>query len=139
MLAWLKKHVRPVLLVLAGLNLVPAYLHAYTLIGPTDIPTVLLGDKIIVNSAAYNLKLPYSKVTLFRSGLPKRGDFVLLRVPHNSRLINEKRAGARSPALQARPTRKIMIAGVPTGVYCPVNVRAPVFRFTRKQAMASLL
>jgi signal peptidase I len=81
MLAWLKKHVRPVLLVLAGLSLVPAYLHAYTLIGPTDIPTVLLGDKIIVNSAAYNLKLPYSKVTLFRSGLPKRGDFVLLRVP----------------------------------------------------------
>jgi signal peptidase I len=94
MLAWLKKHVRPVLLVLAGLSLVPAYLHAYTLIGPTDIPTVLLGDKIIVNSAAYNLKLPYSNVTLFRSGLPKRGDFVLLRVPHNSRLINEKRAEA---------------------------------------------
>jgi signal peptidase I len=34
-----------------------------------------------VNSAAYKLKLPYSNVTLFRSGLPKRGDFVLLHLP----------------------------------------------------------
>ena len=76
MLARMKRHVRPVLLVLAGLSLVPAYLHAYTLIGPSDIPTVLLGDQVIVNSAAYHWKLPYSNVTLFRSGSPQRGDFV---------------------------------------------------------------
>jgi len=67
MLAWLKKHVRLVLLVIVGLSLVPAYLHAYSLSGPSDIPTVLLGDKVIVNSAAYQLKLPYSNVTLFRT------------------------------------------------------------------------
>jgi signal peptidase I len=85
-LAWLKRRVRLVLLVLAGLSLVPAYLHAYMLIGPSDIPTVLLGDKIIVNSAAYKVKLPYSNVTLFRSGLPKRGDFVLLHLPSHPRL-----------------------------------------------------
>jgi signal peptidase I len=86
MLAWLKKHVRLVLLVIGGLSLVPAYLHAYTLAGPSDIPTVLPGDKLIVNSAAYQLKLPYSNVTLFRTALPKRGDFVLLHVPNNPRL-----------------------------------------------------
>jgi signal peptidase I len=86
MLAWLKKHVRLVLLVIVGLSLVPAYLHAYSLSGPSDIPTVLLGDKVIVNSAAYQLKLPYSNVTLFRTALPKRGDFVLLHIPNNSRL-----------------------------------------------------
>jgi signal peptidase I len=72
--AWLKKHVRPVLLVLAGLSLVPAYLHAYTLTGPSDIPTVLLGDKIIVNSAAYNLKFGYFKRIM---GLP--GETVEIR------------------------------------------------------------
>ena len=86
MLAWLKEHVRLVLLVIGGLSLVPAYLHAYTLSGPSDIPTVLLGDKLIVNNAAYRLKLPYSTVTLFRTALPKRGDFVLLHVPNNPRL-----------------------------------------------------
>lgn len=82
----MKRHMRSLLLVVAGLSLVPAYLHAYLLTGPSDIPTVLLGDKVIVNTAAYNLKLPYSNVMLFWTGLPKRGDFVLLHVLNNSRL-----------------------------------------------------
>ena len=37
---------------LAGLSLIPAYLHAYALAGPSDIPAVLVGDKVVVNSAA---------------------------------------------------------------------------------------
>jgi signal peptidase I len=73
MLAWVKRNLGIVLPVLAGLALVPAYLHAYTLTGPSDIPTVLLGDKVIVNSAAYGVNLPYSNVKLFRSGSPRRG------------------------------------------------------------------
>jgi signal peptidase I len=86
MLAWLKKHVRAVLLVLAGLSLLPAYLRAYTIAGPSDIPTALLGDTLIVNSAAYRLKLPYCGVTLFRTGAPRRGDFVLLHLRNHPRL-----------------------------------------------------
>ena len=83
MLVWLKRRGRLLLFVLAGLSLLPAYLHAYKLAGTSDIPTVLLGDKVIVNSAACRLKLPYSNVTLFRTGRPKRGDFVLLRVSND--------------------------------------------------------
>ena len=86
MLAWLRRHIRASLLVLAGLSLAPAYLHAYTIIGASEIPTVLLGDKILVNNAAYGLKLPYSNVRLFRTGSPKRGDFVFLRIPNNHQL-----------------------------------------------------
>lgn len=86
MLAWIKKHIRAVLLVSGGLSLIPAYLHAYTVVGASDIPTVLLGDKLIVNSAAYRVKLPYSSVELFRTGAPQRGDFVRLRIPNNPRL-----------------------------------------------------
>jgi len=65
---------------------IPAYLHAYALAGPSDIPAVLLGDKVVVNTAAYQLRLPYSHVTLFRTSLPKRGDFVLLRLNDHPRL-----------------------------------------------------
>ncbi len=86
MLTWVKKHIRTVLLVGAGLSLIPAYLHAYTIVGPSDIPTVLLGDKLIVNSAAYRVKLPYSNVEVVRTGAPQRGDFVRLRIPSNPRL-----------------------------------------------------
>jgi signal peptidase I len=84
MLARLKRHAVALLLVLAALGLVPAYLHAYNLTGASEIPTILLGDKIVVNSAAYVLRLPYSHVKLFRTGSPKRGDFVFLHIPNNS-------------------------------------------------------
>jgi signal peptidase I len=80
MLAGMKRNLGVALLVLAGLSLVPAYLHAYTLAGTSDIPTLLLGDTVIVNSAAYRVNLPYSSVRLFQSGRPRRGDMVLLHI-----------------------------------------------------------
>jgi signal peptidase I len=86
MLAWLKRHVFASLFILAGLSLVPAYLHAYTIAGASEIPTVLLGDKIIVSNFAYCLKLPYSNTKLFQTGPPQRGDFVYLRILNSSRL-----------------------------------------------------
>jgi signal peptidase I len=89
-------------------------MHAYTLIGPSDIPTVLLGDKIIVNRAAYKLKLPYSNVTLFRTGLPKRGDFVLLHVPNNPRLrfgFFKRIMGLPGEIIEIRENRVIVNGG----------------------------
>jgi signal peptidase I len=81
-----KRYIVALLLVVAGLALVPAYLHAYNLTGASEIPTILLGDKILVNNAAYNLRVPYSDTKLFRTGSPKRGDFVFLHLPNNSHL-----------------------------------------------------
>jgi signal peptidase I len=83
---WLKRNSRALFLVTIGIALLPAYLRAYVLAGPSDIPTVLIGDKVIVNHAAYSLKVPYSDVTVFRTGSPKRGDFVLLRLGNHPRL-----------------------------------------------------
>lgn len=85
-MSWLKRNFRAFLLVTIGLALLPAYLRAYVLTGPSDIPTVLLGDKVIVNHAAYSLRLPYSDVKIFRTGSPRRGDFVLLRLGNHPRL-----------------------------------------------------
>lgn len=123
MLAWLKKHGRLVLLVIVGLGLVPAYLHAYILSGSSDIPTVLLGDKVVVNSAAYQLKLPYSNVTLFRTALPKRGDFVLLHIPSNSRLrfgFFKRIMGLPGETIEIRENRVIV-----NGRAIPVRDLAP--------------
>ncbi len=111
MLTWSKRNWRSLLLVLAGLSLLPAYLQAYTLSGPSDIPTVLLGDKVVVNSAAYWLKLPYSSVRLFRTGSPKRGDFVLLHILNNPRLRSRffKRVmGLPGETIEVRENRVIV-------------------------------
>ena len=86
MFAWLKRHALASLLVLAALSLIPAYVRAFKVIGASEIPTVLLGDVIIVNKAAYTVRAPYSSISLFPTGSPKRGDFVCLQIPDSSRL-----------------------------------------------------
>ena len=91
MWTWIKRKLVIAVFVVMGLGLAPAYLHAYKLAGPSDIPTLLLGDKVIVNNAAYGVSLPYSNVRLFRSGFPRRGDLVLLHVLPNLELVFFKR------------------------------------------------
>lgn len=81
-----KRYLIALLLVLVGLGLAPAYLRPYKITGASEIPTVLLGDKIVVNNAAYVLRVPYSHTKLFRTGSPKRGDFVFLHLPNYPRL-----------------------------------------------------
>jgi signal peptidase I len=122
MLTWLKRNVLSLLFVLAGLSLVPAYLHAYNLIGQSDIPTLLLGDKVVVNSAAYHLKLPYSNVTLFRTGSPKRGDLVLLHVLNDPRLRSvffKRIMGLPGETIEIRENR-VIVNGQPVPVR-PLN------------------
>ncbi|MBM3762975.1 MAG: signal peptidase I [Acidobacteria bacterium] len=85
-MGWLKRNFRALSLVTIALALLPAYLRAYVLVGPSDMPTVLLGDKVIVNHAAYSLKLPYFDLKAFRTGSPRRGDFVLLQLRNHQRL-----------------------------------------------------
>src|SRR5215831_5372488 len=119
MLPALRRHFRWLLLALGGLSLIPAYLHAYVLAGPSDIPTVLLGDKVIVNTAAYQLRLPYSEVELFRTGLPKRGDFVLVRLNNHPRLKSaffKRIMGLPGEVIEIRENR-IIINGRPIPVH----------------------
>jgi len=73
---WLKKHIRTVLLVGFLLAILPSYLRLYLLTGASAAPTILLGDKFIVNRAAYDFRVPYSRITLFHTGSLRRGDIV---------------------------------------------------------------
>jgi signal peptidase I len=63
--------------------LVPTYLHAYSLSGSSDAPTLLLGDKVLVNQAAYWVKVPYTQIKLLHVSRPKRGEMVLIRALSN--------------------------------------------------------
>jgi signal peptidase I len=115
---WSKRHVLAFLLALAGLGLVPAYLHAYTIIGASEVPTVLLGDKIIVNSAAYSLKAPYSSAKLFRTGAPGRGDFVYLSIANDAHLpagFFKRIIGLPGEMIELRENR-VLIDGRPISV-----------------------
>ena len=80
---WLRRHARLLTLVTVLLAGIPQYVHAYTISqrGVSEVPTILAGDTILVNHAAYAVRLPYSKVQVFRTGVPQRGDMVLVALP----------------------------------------------------------
>lgn len=47
------------------------------------IPTLLVGDFILVNKFAYGIRLPVIDKKIIDSGAPKRGDVVVFRYPQN--------------------------------------------------------
>lgn len=44
-------------------------------------PTILEGDRVFVWKSAYQVRVPFSKIRLFRTGKPERGDVVVVRNP----------------------------------------------------------
>ena len=44
-------------------------------------PTIMEGDRVFVWKSAYQFRIPFSRVRLFRTGAPNRGDVVVVRNP----------------------------------------------------------
>jgi signal peptidase I len=51
-------------------------------------PTVQVGDRIVVNKAAYGLRIPFSERWLLRFSAPNRGEVVVLDPPTDERSDN---------------------------------------------------
>jgi len=59
----------------------PAYIKIYAIAGPSMSPSVLLGDKVVVNMASYDLRLPYLDFDVARISHPERGHLVIYDDP----------------------------------------------------------
>jgi signal peptidase I len=59
----------------------PSFVRAYRVNGPSDAPTLLWRDLVLVNMAAYDLNLPFTNQTLVCWSSPKAGDMILFEVP----------------------------------------------------------
>lgn len=54
----------------------------FTIPSSSMVPTLLIGDFILVNKYAYGLRLPVANTKIVSIGLPERGDVVVFRPPH---------------------------------------------------------
>jgi len=104
----LKRHMRIMLLVGVLLAILPSYLWLYSLTGASEAPTILLGDTFIVNRAAYDLRAPYSRITLFHTGSPRRGDIVQARLPAKIGLGIKRVLGLPGETIEVRENRVIV-------------------------------
>lgn len=99
-------------LLAAVIFLLPAYLRAYSLSGSSDAPTLLLGDKVLVNQAAYWIKLPYTGVKLLQVSRPRRGDMVLVRLSDRQIPVFKRVIGLPGETIEMREN-SVLINGQP--------------------------
>jgi len=54
-------------------------------------PTILEGDRVFVWKSAYQIRVPFSRLRLFSTGAPRRGDVVVVRNPDGGSIPFVKR------------------------------------------------
>ena len=81
----------PVLLLVLALRSFLA--EPYQIPSPSMVPTLAVGDFVLVNKYAYGLRLPVLKTKIKDVGLPKRGDIMVFIPPHDPRYFIKRVIG----------------------------------------------
>ncbi len=106
------------------------------------IPTLLIGDFILVNKYAYGLKLPVVHTKIVDVGEPERGDVVVFRFPENPAINFIKRMVGLPGDTIAYRDKQLYLNGekvdlTPVGLYTTADVKcatpgSDARRFTEK-------
>jgi len=81
-------------------------------------PTIVEGDRILVNKAAYGLRVPFTTLRLTRGADPQRGDIVIFPSPEDGIVLVKRVAGLPGDSVEMRDER-LLINGVPAE-YAPL-------------------
>lgn len=84
-----KKLFLTLFVIVASLIILPSYIRAYVVVGNSDAPAYVTGDRVIVNLSAYDFKLPYTDNVIKHLKSPSVGDYILFR--HNDGTLMFKR------------------------------------------------
>jgi signal peptidase I len=78
-------------------------------------PTVLEGERVFINRAAYDLKVPFTTWRLARWSDPSRGDIVVLYSPHDGNRLLKRVVGIPGDRIEMKDNR--LIVNGTTAVY----------------------
>ena len=67
------------------------FIEPYKIPSGSMIPTLMIGDFILVDKNIYGYKLPLTNITLIENEKPKRGDVVVFKYPENEKINYIKR------------------------------------------------
>jgi signal peptidase I len=82
-------------------------------------PTILEGDRIVVNKLAYDLKIPYTHWQIARWGDPGRGDIVVLTSPADGKRLVKRVIGLPGDTI-AMSHNRLVVNSEPV-TYSPID------------------
>ncbi|MBV1906110.1 MAG: signal peptidase I [Pseudomonadales bacterium] len=71
-------------------------------------PSILIGDRVVVNKVAYGLRIPFTMVRVNRWGDPKRGDIVTFPSPLDERLFIKRVIGLPGDTVELKRNKLII-------------------------------
>ncbi len=89
MLRWLRTELAPLLLLIALLVVArSSFANHYAVPSGSMEPTLVPGDRVLVDMSAYGLRVPFTRIELLARGAPAPGDVVVFKSPADgTRLI----------------------------------------------------
>lgn len=102
-----------VIAVLLALVIRTFVVQAFKIPSGSMLPTLLIGDHLLVNKFTYGVRLPFTGKVLIDVGAPQRGDVVVFRYPKDKSIDYIKRVvGIPGDTIEIR-TKKVFINGKP--------------------------
>ena len=101
--SWLKQELPPILLLLLGVFAVRSSFadHYYVPSGSMEY-TLMSGDRVLVNKAAYGLRIPFTKVELTDGKNVGRGDVVIFDSPRDEIRLIKRVVGVGGDTISLR-------------------------------------
>lgn len=84
-------------------------------------PTIIEGDRLLVNKHVYGLRIPFTLVHLTRGEDPQRGDIITFDSPADGKLLVKRVIGVPGDAIEMRDER-LTVNGIPAR-YAPADQR----------------
>jgi signal peptidase I len=123
----LREYAESILVAVAVALLVRGFVvEAFQIPTGSMVPTLLVGDHILVSKTAYGVRLPFTNLHLVRFGAPRRGDVVVFENPREPAREYVKRVvGVPGDVVEIRE-QVVFVNGVP-------QPRAPAGDFTYEE------
>jgi signal peptidase I len=99
-------------------------------------PSILIGDRILVQRAAFDLRVPFTTWSLRRLGEPQRGDIIVFWSPDDGERLVKRLVGVPGDTLELRG-QTLLVDGVPTA-YRPIGELRDAIRLGERSFTAQL-
>ncbi len=81
-------------------------------------PSILVGDRVFVNKLAYDIRIPFTHISLYHKADPKRGDIIVFDSKHAGKKLIKRTIGIAGDEVQM-VNNQLIINGQPAQYHDP--------------------